>query len=84
MIIRLLTTFISEGMSSRVIGAILGIIEGIFLVSIVMMNVSFYPKEIIIKNSVSYKVLKNVAQDVNSFTLRYMLSDKWFGKSKTD
>ncbi|MGQ9608635.1 MAG: CvpA family protein [bacterium] len=84
LIIRLLTILISEGMSSRVIGAILGIIEGIFLASIVMMNISFYPKELNIKNTVSYKMTKNIAQDVNNFTFRYMLSNKWFVKPRTD
>lgn len=84
LIIRLLTTFISEGISSRVIGVILGIIEGIFLASIVMMNISFYPKELNIKNTVSYKMTKNIAQDVNKFTFRYMLSNKWFIKPRAD
>lgn len=82
LIIRLLTTFISEGTPSRIIGTILGIIEGIFLTSIVMMNISFYPKEITIKNSVSYKLTKNIAQDVNNFTMRYFIPDTWFDKPK--
>ncbi len=78
LIIRLLTTFISEGMSSRVIGTILGIIEGIFLASIVMMNISFYPKEINLKNTVSYKITKNIAKDMSDFTLKYLLPNKGF------
>lgn len=82
LIIRLLTTFISEGTPSRIIGTVLGIIEGVFLASIVMMNVSFYPKEITLKNSVSYKLMKNIAQDINRFTMTYFIRSAWSDKPK--
>lgn len=82
LIIRLLTTFISESTPSRIIGTVLGIIEGIFFASIVMMNISFYPKEISLKNSVSYKLMKNLAKDVNSFTIRYFIPNAWSDKPK--
>jgi len=60
---------------SKIGGTILGIAQGILIVSIAIMGISFYPPPEIqspLEKAISYRVIKNIAPSIKDFTVRYI------------
>jgi len=64
---------------SKIGGTILGIAEGVLIVSIIIMGISFYSPPIIqspLENAVSYRVIKQIAPGIKDFTVAHIPSLK--------
>lgn len=62
----------TSGSLSKIGGTILGIVEGMLIVSIVIMGISFYSAPEIqspLEDSVSYRLVKQVAPGIKDFTV---------------
>jgi len=63
-----------RGIASGVIGAILGVIEGILLIGIIYMNIAFYPVNPPLSNTISFKVMKDIPIDIRDSSLWFLPS----------
>lgn len=62
--------------ASGVIGAILGVMEGILLIGIIYMNIAFYPVNPPLSNTISFKVMKDIPVDIRDSSLWFLPSMK--------
>lgn len=72
LLMRLLRLVEPKGISSRIIGTIFGTVEGILIISIVIMNIAFFPVKPPLKDMVFYKTMKNIAPGVVDVTIGHI------------
>jgi uncharacterized membrane protein required for colicin V production len=63
-----------RSISSGVIGAILGVMEGFLLIGIIYMNIAFYPVNPPLSNTISFKVMKDIPIDLRDSSLWFLPS----------
>lgn len=72
---KLLSTLAVRGALSGIIGSLFTIAEAIILISVVFMNVSFFPTNPIMKDSLSFNIMKDIPKDIKETCLWFLPKD---------
>jgi len=74
---KIFTKVLLRGTLSGIIGVVFALIEGILLISIVYMNIAFYPVKPPLSDTVSFRMMKDIPVDIRDSAL-------WFLPSMTE
>jgi len=69
---KILTQVLVRGIIGGIIGMIFGAMEGILLISIVFMCIAFYPVNPPLKDSISFKTMKDIPVDLRDTSLWFL------------
>lgn len=72
---KLVSALVVRGIFSGVIGSLFSIAEAIILISVIFMNINFFPINPPMKDSLSFNIMKDIPKDIKESSLWFLPKD---------